>query len=308
MRINRTPRQRFFTTLGNEVLRDNRLSFCARGVLAHLLSLPDGQRGDIRTLAERTPEGRERVASAMRELERFGYLRRTVRRTPAGRIYTEVEVFDTPTDPSTQVTSQPGFPGSDSPNITPDGDQIFKEQVEETTLPHQPEPVHKHEEAKPGREGVDVVETAKSVAVLARVSRSEPRLPLGPVEAVSLAPLVTQWHRRGASDLHIIGTLTAGLPKTVHCPAALIRDRLQRKMPAERVETQARTECTECAAPIAVAGLCRRCKEPGSGGSTHRDDHADVGVRGAALVRAAFVVATRSESAGKSCPALRRAP
>ena len=50
--------------MGNEVLRDSRLSFCARGILAYLLSQPDGKRDDIRTLSGRAPEGRERVASA----------------------------------------------------------------------------------------------------------------------------------------------------------------------------------------------------------------------------------------------------
>src|SRR5438445_11138628 len=114
MHVHRTARVRFFTTLGNEVLRDNRLSFCARGILGHLLSLPDGQRGDIRTLAERTPEGRERVACALRELERFGYLKRAVRRTPQGRLYTEVDVFDTPGGPFSQVPPETGSPGSGS--------------------------------------------------------------------------------------------------------------------------------------------------------------------------------------------------
>jgi hypothetical protein len=92
MRIHRSVHQRFFTTLGNDVLRDSRLSFCARGILAHLLSQPDGKRDDIRSLASRTPEGRERIASAMRELERFGYLKRTRKRTPEGHLYTEVGV------------------------------------------------------------------------------------------------------------------------------------------------------------------------------------------------------------------------
>jgi hypothetical protein len=115
MRIHRTAHTRFFTTLGNEVLRDNRLSFCARGLLAHLMSLPDGHRDDIRSRAERTPEGRERIASALRELERFGYLRRTVRHTTQGRIYTEVDVYDTPNRPSSAAGERVAPPRRDRP-------------------------------------------------------------------------------------------------------------------------------------------------------------------------------------------------
>ncbi|MBS2966067.1 helix-turn-helix domain-containing protein, partial [Actinocrinis puniceicyclus] len=126
MHTHRTARTRFFTTLGNEVLRDNRLSFCARGILGHLLSLPDGQRGDIRTLTERTPEGRERVASALRELERFGYLRRAVKRAPDGRLHTEVDVFDAPAGASAQAAPKAGNPGSGGPAHRPDGDHPVK--------------------------------------------------------------------------------------------------------------------------------------------------------------------------------------
>ncbi|MBS2966822.1 helix-turn-helix domain-containing protein, partial [Actinocrinis puniceicyclus] len=133
MHVHRTARTRFFTTLGNEVLRDNRLSFCARGILGHLLSFPDGQRGDIRTLAERTPEGRERVASALRELERFGYLKRVVTRTTEGRLYTEVDLFDAPDGPLPQAAPKAGFPGSGGQAAGPDGDQPPKQRDEEPT-------------------------------------------------------------------------------------------------------------------------------------------------------------------------------
>src|SRR5262245_43357754 len=110
MRIHRTAHQNFFTTLGNEVVRDNRLSFCARGILAFLLSQPDGKRDDIRTLTERTPEGRERVASAMRELERLGYLKRTKKQTPDGPIHTEIDVFESPGDPSPELPPEAEVP------------------------------------------------------------------------------------------------------------------------------------------------------------------------------------------------------
>jgi hypothetical protein len=328
MQIHRTPHQRFFTTLGNDVLRDSRLSFCARGILAYLLSLPDGQPGDIRTLAGRTPEGRERIASGLRELERVGYLRRSCRHTEAGRIYMHVEVFDRLGDASAPVTPAAGLPGSGGPESVPDGVQPDKELVEEKPSLPRPRRVPAVEDAGPGREGIAITgsefegsavdggavdgsavdgsavdsgdadestvedgqieETVKSAAVLARVSRAEPRLALGQFETLALAPLVTEWRRRGATDRHIIGTLTAGLPGAVYSPAALVRDRLRRKMPAERVEIRARAECAGCGAPLAVAGICRHCRQPGAVPPAYQCETVATRARGVALARAAL--------------------
>jgi Helix-turn-helix domain len=284
MRVNRTPRTRFFTTLGNEVLRDNRLSFCARGILGHLLSLPDGQRGDIRTLAERTPEGRERVASALRELETFGYLKRTKKRTPEGKLYTETDVFDTPEGPSAQVAPDPGLPGSGGLDASPGGDHPTKERDEEPTHPAPPA-----EDVETGREGDGDEETKASADLLARVTRAEPKLSLGRGEALRLAPLVTEWRRRGASDLHVINALTAGLPSGgVYHPARLIETRLRSKMPAERAVTPSRLECDECGVPVIAAGLCPSCRETVPVGARAATDFAQVRSRGAALARAAL--------------------
>ena len=284
MRINRTPRARFFTTLGNEVLRDNRLSFCARGILGHLLSLPDGQRGDIRTLADRTPEGRERVASALRELETFGYLKREVKRTPEGKLYTETDVFDTPEGPSAQVAPNPGLPGSGGLNASSDGDHHLNQRDEE---PIHPAPTVEDVEA--GREGDGDEETEAGAELLARVARTESKLSLGRGEALRLAPLVTEWRRRGASDLHVINALTAGLPRGgVHHPVRFIETRLRSKMPAERIVVPSRLECDECGVPVAAVGLCQSCQQGDPAGSRSTTDFAQVRSRGAALARAAL--------------------
>jgi hypothetical protein len=308
MHIHRTARTRFFTALGNEVLRDNRLSFCARGILAHLLSQSDGQRGDIMTLAERTPEGRERVASAMRELERFGYLRRTKRRTADGHIYTAVDVFDTPVSPSeadvfdtpagpseAEVFKAPEGPSSpveptaglpDSGGLTAGAavDHPEKKQEEEPTLPAPPA-----EDAESGREGPVSAEAKASAELLARVARAEPRLSLGRCEALRLAPLAAEWRRRGASDLHLICSLTAGLPRTgVHHPARFLESRLRSKMPAERALAPSRSECDECGVPVLAPGLCRTCREIEPVGNRVGADFAQVRARGIAKARAAL--------------------
>ncbi|NEC85168.1 hypothetical protein [Streptomyces sp. SID12501] len=81
----------------NALLRDRSLSWCAVGVLTYLLSLPNGARATIRTLAEQRKEGRARIAAALHELEESRYLRRVVRKDEeSGQFSTVYEVFDTP--------------------------------------------------------------------------------------------------------------------------------------------------------------------------------------------------------------------
>lgn len=288
MRVNRSAHLRFFTTISNEVLRDSRLSFCARGVLSHLLSLLDGRRGDIRTLADQTPEGRERVASALRELERLGYLKREVKRAHAGRLFTDVEVFEAPHEASAQVAPTPGLPGSGSANVGPSGDHPVIQGVEEPT-----HPTPTVEDSEPGREGDvdDEQETKVSAALLERVTRAEPQLSLGRRETLRLAPLVTEWRRRGASDLHVFGALTAGLPKGgVHHPERFLDTRLRTKMPAEPRIAPALPECDRCRAPVAGAGagLCQSCRETKPVARRVSADVAEVRARGVALARAAL--------------------
>ncbi|MEZ0109289.1 hypothetical protein ABH920_003299 [Catenulispora sp. EB89] len=296
MRIHRSARERFFTTLGNEVLRDSRLSFCARGILAYLLSQPDGKRDDIRTLSERTPEGRERVASAMRELEKLGYLTRTKKRTPDGHIYTEVEVFDRPEGASSQREPNAGFPASGALAVSPDGDHPVKERVEEPT---RPTPAAEGGDNGPNK-NLNEKTQASAAQLLARVLRAEPRLALGWTDVLRLAPLVAEWRRRGASELHIASSLTSGLPRAgVHHPARFVETRLVAKMPLERCVVPLRPECEGCGVPAPTPGLCRSCREAQPAGASAATEN-QVLARGVAKARAAL----RGLSVERLTPAL----
>lgn len=108
-----------FTVLPNDAIRNQALSFRAVGVLAHLLSLPDGARVDSATLAAAHKEGRDAVRAAFKELETHGYYRRHVIRLSDGTLRTEVVVSSTPMSGEGAGRTEAGFsgvgPAPDSP-------------------------------------------------------------------------------------------------------------------------------------------------------------------------------------------------
>lgn len=63
-----------FTQMPNAWLRDKRLSWRARGVLAGLMSHRTGWKTSVAAIARQGKEGRDAVASAVDELIEFGYL------------------------------------------------------------------------------------------------------------------------------------------------------------------------------------------------------------------------------------------
>lgn len=85
-----------FTILDNAVIRNPDLSFKARGILAYLLSLPDGWRIDRDQLARQSTDGQTSIRSGLAELEQARYIRRVKRQDNAGRWSTLTIVYDTP--------------------------------------------------------------------------------------------------------------------------------------------------------------------------------------------------------------------
>jgi hypothetical protein len=114
---------------------------------------------------------------------------------------------------------------------------------------------------------------SRAYILLAALGRTAPALSLSASACADLAPLLTEWFVRGATDEHVLQALTAGLPTPVHSPAALIRNRLTSKLPPEP-ESAPRPplrvlECAKCgtpgrpeALPGGICGPCRGEAEP----------------------------------------------
>lgn len=87
-----------FTILQNSVIRDQRLSFRARGVLAFILSQPDNWSTSSDHLARVSTEGRDAIRAALKELQHAGYVQRIRQQTTRGHWQTVTIVHDNPVD------------------------------------------------------------------------------------------------------------------------------------------------------------------------------------------------------------------
>ena len=84
MPICRIMKENNYTRVSNHYLRDNSLSFKAKGLLTLMLSLPEDWDYTIAGLSQFTADGRVSIASTIRELEEHGYIRRNQMRGENG--------------------------------------------------------------------------------------------------------------------------------------------------------------------------------------------------------------------------------
>ncbi|MFE9427925.1 hypothetical protein ACFYNO_33785 [Kitasatospora sp. NPDC006697] len=302
MRVHRTEHVRHFTVLPNSVLQCRRLSFAARGLLADLLSRPDGWRENAQHMADTSPQGRSAVRKALKELTEAGFYRVEKVRMPDGTSRSEAHVYDTP---------QFALPGATRPasgSATTGGADapVVKNLVKEPTHPTEPvdgqQAADEAAEESGGREDdhrqteqvppIPDEQTREAVATLFRVTRPEPRLHLGEAEARTLAPLVAHWLARGATPTALAAAPIPGLPAQLHSPIAVLRNRLERKLPPAKAPVQPAParyfECAKCHDPVPQPGICRSCA-----GLVPRPIRVGGGEaatpRGAALARAALL-------------------
>ncbi|MEU9921366.1 helix-turn-helix domain-containing protein [Streptomyces griseoluteus] len=210
-----------FTVIGNHLAQHADLSLLAIGLGTHIQSLPRGARIDIKTLAGRFPEGVTRIAAALRELEKHGYLRRERLRIPDGRIVTRTISCNRP--PAARGPRSDHEPANERPRDRP------------------PRPAPAGDRTPgPRRKALPAVPTPSSAPallraatdVLADLRRHDTRLLLSNADTAHLAPGVAAWLERDVSPSAVRRALIDGLPmEPLHRPAALLAHRLTAFLP-----------------------------------------------------------------------------
>lgn len=123
--IYRTRLTENFTTLPNALLRDTRLSFKARGMLAMILSNADTWEAHQTWLVSQGTEGREAIRSGMAELEEAGYAVFCERKDELGRfsqvIWTFYDVPVSDDERSNDLSDKRPYDGNPSDGNPTDG-------------------------------------------------------------------------------------------------------------------------------------------------------------------------------------------
>lgn len=131
--ITRRKYERDFCYMANEFLKDSRLSWKAKGIIAYVQMLPDDWVLNMRDLTNRATDGRDSLYSGIKELEKYGYCAKVMQRNPDGTIagyayeicdksvfqpFTENPVTDAP-QPENPDTVKPDTdkPGTENPTL-----------------------------------------------------------------------------------------------------------------------------------------------------------------------------------------------
>lgn len=120
MAVYRVNKNRGYTVMANFHLRDKSLSLKAVGLLSKMLSFNDGWKFSTKGLSAICKEGPDAILSALRELEKHGYLVRHRQRDGKGRMSSTIfEIYEEPQEP----TPEREIPHTENPDVdNPDVD------------------------------------------------------------------------------------------------------------------------------------------------------------------------------------------
>ncbi|MEW1637366.1 helix-turn-helix domain-containing protein [Streptomyces sp. NPDC093801] len=255
-----------YTVIGNHLAQHPHLTLTARGLGAYIQSLPSGTPIGIKDLARRLPEGEIRIASALRELEAYGYLKRVREQLPDGRFVTHTVSYNHPKAAATRPPRpQPAPPPEAPPPPPPPPPQP---EVPSAAAQSRPEATPPAPEPEPPAEPPPARRAAQTV--LAELRRTDHRLLLGRRDIERLAPRLEPWLERGVTREAVISVLTADIPAELRNPAGLISYRLTAQEPPDLPPALRRpayvppdplVSCTKCdrAFRSPVPGTCKDC-------------------------------------------------
>ena len=129
-----------YTTISTAHFKERGMSLKAKGLLSLMLALPDGWACSVSGLVELSSDGRESVTTALKELERFGYLKRERQMTEDGKFAGyDYTVYEKPSTgkPSTgkPSTGKPstGKPFTENPSTVQQYNNIYNNNNSTTT-------------------------------------------------------------------------------------------------------------------------------------------------------------------------------
>ena len=112
MAVYRVNKNRGYTVMANFHLRDKNLSLKAVGLLSKMLSFNDGWKFSTKGLSAICKEGPDAILSALRELEKYGYLVRHRQRDSKGRMSSTLfEIYEEPQE----FLPEPDNPHTENP-------------------------------------------------------------------------------------------------------------------------------------------------------------------------------------------------
>ena len=136
MAIKRAKRDTNFTMMSNVGLKDDRLSFKAKGLLAYMLSLPDDWVFYEEEITKHAADGKQSVRTGLKELQQFGYLAKSQSREKGkfGKVdwilYDEPENVDTKVFlPQTEKRSTDNPPTENRPLLSTNNTKYLNKQI-----------------------------------------------------------------------------------------------------------------------------------------------------------------------------------
>ncbi|MFJ6804785.1 hypothetical protein ACIQRK_01875 [Streptomyces anulatus] len=276
-----------YSIISNRLSQHRDMSLLAIGLGTHIQSLPAGRRIGVKALAAIFPESEARIAAALRELERHGFLRRSRERVQGGRVATRTESYNHPEAAARRAIPQlvrvpepePVPVPAPAPVPVPASEPlVVREPAPAPPAPAPPAPdpaprlVPSPAAPKPPppplpfprRPSAPLFDEA--ARLLAGLQVSAPLFALSEVDVERLTPGVAAWLERGARPDAVRVALTDDPPVPLRHPAKLVRHRLVALLPPPvpaAVPVVPLQNCDDCdrAFRSPVPGCCGECRD-----------------------------------------------